>query len=90
MARREEWHKILDAEVQRWSSMSWRELESALSEGQVYEVEVDSKRYQVEVELLKNTEEYLHIYVGVDDGTLPASMFPVSSTFICPKSPPSR
>jgi hypothetical protein len=36
----------------------------------------------VEVELLENTETYLHVMVAVDDGTLPASMLPLTGTFI--------
>jgi hypothetical protein len=44
----------------------------------------------VEVELLENTEEYLHVMVGIDDGSLPASMFPVSQSFICRKAPARR
>ena len=87
MSRREEWRKVLDSEVKRWSAMSCAELTSALHEGQVYEVEVDAKRYQVEVELLENTEKYLHVMVSVDDGSLPASISPSTSTFICQKDP---
>jgi len=86
MSRREEWRKVLDSEVKRWSAMSCEELISALHEEQVYEVEVDSKKYQVEVELLENTEKYLNVLVSVDDGSLPASIFPSTATFICQKT----
>jgi hypothetical protein len=62
--------------------MSCDELVAALSDAQAYEVERESKTYQVEVELLENTAEYVHVMVGVDDGSLPASMLPLTETFI--------
>lgn len=75
MTRREQWRRVLDIEVQRWSAMTPEQLASALDKEQVYEVELDSKTYQVEVEMLKSTEECFHVMVAVDDGSLPA--FPV-------------
>lgn len=68
--------------------MSCEQLVSELDGGQVYEVEFDSKRYQVEVELFENTEKYLHVAVSVDDGSLPASISPLTGTFICQKALP--
>jgi hypothetical protein len=71
--------------MKRWSSMSCGQLVSELHEIQAYEVEFESKQYQVEVELLENTEKYLHVMVGVDDGSFPASISPLTQTFICQK-----
>ena len=85
MTRREQWRRVLDIELQRWSAMTPEQLASALNEECVYEVELDSKTYQVEVELLENTEEYLHVLVAVDDGSLPASLAPAAQSFICNK-----
>lgn len=85
MSRRKEWQKVLDSEVKRWSAMSCGQLVSELHEVQGYEVEFESKQYQVEVELLENTEKYLHVMVAVDDGSLPASVSPLTHSFICPK-----
>ena len=82
MGRRDEWRKVLDSEVARWSAMSYAQLVFELKELQAYEVELDSKRYQVEVELLENTENYLNVMVSVDDGSLPASLVPLTLTFI--------
>ena len=62
--------------------MSCEQLLSALAGGQVYEVEFTSGKYQVEVELLENTEKYVHVLVAVDDGTVPASLSPLTYTFI--------
>lgn len=88
MTRREEWQTILDTEVQRWSAMSCDELLSRLRELQAYTVERDAKAYQVEVQLLQNTETYLHVMVAVDDGSLPASLSPLTHTFIREKAAP--
>jgi hypothetical protein len=85
MTRREHWRRVLDIEVRRWSAMTPEQLASALDKEQVYEVELDSKTYQVEVEMLESTEEYLHVRVAVDDGSLPASIVPETQTFICNK-----
>ena len=85
MSRRAEWQKVLDAEIERWSAMSCEQLIAELREIRVYEVEVEARRYQVEVELLENTDEYVHVMVGVDDGSLPASISPSTKTFVCYK-----
>ena len=87
MNRRKEWQKVLDAEVRRWSAMSCEQLVSELHELQAYEVDLDSKTYTVEVELLENTEKYVHVIVAVDDGSLPASISPLTETFIREKLP---
>ena len=89
MSRRKEWQKVLDSEVKRWSAMSCGQLVSELHEVQAYEVELDSKQYQVEVELLENSEKYLQVMVAVDDGSLPASISPLTRTFICQKPLPT-
>jgi hypothetical protein len=86
MERRDQWRRVLDVEVRRWSAMTPDELACALEEEQVYEVELDSRRYQVEVEMLESTEEYFHVMVAVDDGSLPASMLPETRSFICNKN----
>jgi hypothetical protein len=86
MGRREEGRKVLDSEVKRWSAMSCDQLASELRDQQSYQVEFDSKQYQVEVQLLENTEQYLHVMVGVDDGSLPASLLPLTETFIRQKA----
>ena len=69
---RETWTPVLDAETKRWSAKSCAQLLHDLSEVQAYEVEVESRRYQVEVDLLENTAKYVHVMVAVDDGSLPA------------------
>ncbi len=78
---RKHWQPVLDAEIKRWSAKSCEQLLSELADAQAYEVEVESRKYQVEVELLENTEKYVHVLVAVDDGSLPASLFPLTKTF---------
>jgi hypothetical protein len=85
MNRREQWKRVLRTEVDRWSSMSCGEVLSELRNRDIYEVVDGSKRYQVEVLLLEDTPEYLHVSIAVDDGSLPASILPASETFLCRK-----
>src|SRR5262249_38274332 len=82
MKRRDLWRKVLAAEVQRWSSLSAEELVEKLSDIEGYEVTLDGKSYQVEVELLQDTPEHVQVMVAVDDGSLPASIVPVTEIFI--------
>ena len=82
MKRRERWHKVLQSEVARWSSKSCDQLRAELKDSKEYEVEFESVIHQVEVELLENTAAYVHVSVAVDDGTLPASICPASTSFI--------
>jgi len=89
MKRSKQWSKVLDLEVQRWSAMPYEELLSTLNHLQTYEIEMASTKYQVEVEILEKTDQYLHVMVAVDDGSLPASMFPSIRSFISRKQTPN-
>jgi hypothetical protein len=82
LKRREQWRPVLDAEVERWSAKSYEQLTAELTDVQVYEVMFNSKSHQVEVEILENTDKHLHVGVSVDDGSVPASFRPLSSSFI--------
>jgi hypothetical protein len=86
MSRREEWRKVLQAELRRWSSMSCDEVLAELRTRDVYELVANSKKYQVEVQLLEYKPEYLHVSIAVDDGSLPGSIHPESESFICRKA----
>jgi hypothetical protein len=66
--------------------MSCNDVLAELRARDVYEVVAESKQYQVEVELLENTPEYLHVIIAVDDGSLPASMRPECESFLCRKA----
>jgi hypothetical protein len=82
MKRREQWRPVLEAEVKKWSAKPWAELVTELANAQAYEIEFEGKAYQVEVQLLENTDRYVHVAVSVDDGSVPASFRPVSESFI--------
>jgi hypothetical protein len=88
MKRSKQWSKVLDLEVQRWSAIPYEELLSTLQHLHTYEIEMASTKYQVEVEILEKTDQYLHVMVAVDDGSLPASILPSCRTFICTKQGP--
>ena len=77
---------MLGAEVRHWSAIPYDKLILELRAPAVYEVERDSKMYQVEVEILSQTDSWVQVIVAVDDGTLPASIVPVTDVFICPKT----
>jgi hypothetical protein len=69
--------------------MSCSQLVSELPDGlRGYQVEFESKQYNVEVEILENTGQYLHVVVAVDDGSLPASIIPLCHSLILPKALP--
>jgi len=82
MKQREQWQPVLDAELARWSAKSSEQLLAELADVQAYEIEFDNKQYQVEVEILENTEKYVHVGVAVDDGGSPGAFRPLSSSFI--------
>jgi hypothetical protein len=80
--RRRQWRKVLDLEVQRLSLLTYAQLASELRDHRVYEVELDSNTYQIELEMLEATDSYVNVMVAVDDGSLPASILPLSHSFI--------
>jgi hypothetical protein len=80
--RREQWRPVLDAEVKTWNANSCEQLIAELRDVQAYQVEVEGKKYTVEVQLLENTDKYVHVCVDVDDGSIPPSFRPLSESFI--------
>lgn len=86
MGKRDEWQTIADAEAQLWSAKHCEQLITELHDEQNYSVEAGSKVYQVEVQLLENTNEYVHVAMSVDDGSLPWSIFPATQSFIRQKN----
>ena len=49
-----------------------------LEQPTVYEIEIQQKKYQVEVELLRDTGNHLEIMIAVDGGVLPRSLRPLT------------
>jgi hypothetical protein len=60
------------------------QLIATLHDTQAYEVEFESKQYNVEVELLEDTDKYIRVSLAVDDGSLPASIKPLTSKVVLP------
>jgi hypothetical protein len=85
MTDRKKWREVLEREVAFWSEKTYEQLVAELPSTKAYQVRVDSVEYNVEVELIENTESYIHVTVGVDDGRLPSAVFPVSDSFILKK-----
>jgi hypothetical protein len=80
--QQEEWRPVLEAEIKRWSETSLGRLISTLVNVQTYEVKFGAKPYQIEAELLENTDSLIHVGVSVDDGHFWRAMRPLSSSFI--------
>jgi hypothetical protein len=53
------WRAVLEAEVERWSAMPLGEAITRLEQPTVYEIEIQQKKYQMEVELLRDTGNHL-------------------------------
>ena len=87
LSRRQQCRPVLEAEVKRWSSMPWEKLVSELADEQNYEVTIESTTYQVEVTLVENTDDYVHVLVSVDDGGFLGFLLPLSNTFVIEKHP---
>jgi len=82
MSRREAWRKALQGEVRRWSAMSAENLVAELAKPRAYEIEIETRKYQVEVELVEDTAHYVHVSVAVDDGSLPWAILPLTHGFL--------
>jgi hypothetical protein len=86
MDRRREMQSILDQEAARWSEISAEQLLNELAEEKNYQVESNGKTYQLEVQLLEDKADYVHVLVSVDDGRLPYSIKPLCHGFIQKKA----
>ena len=63
------------------------EMIARLARVAVYEIEIQQKKYQVEVELLRDTGNHLQIMIAVDDGVLPRSLRPLTQIILREKFP---
>ncbi len=84
--RRKDMEHALSAESDRWSSMSPEQLIIELRESQNYQIVIGPQTYQFEIDLLENTDTYVHVGIAVDDGRLPYSIKPLCDSFIKQKS----
>ncbi|MFZ0305360.1 MAG: hypothetical protein WAL75_21905 [Terracidiphilus sp.] len=85
MSDRKKSRGVLEGEAALWSKKTPDQIIAELPETKAYQIRVESVEYNVEVELLENTESYIHFAIGVEDGRLPSAIFPVSDSFILKK-----
>jgi hypothetical protein len=62
--------------------MTGERLLRALPDTHPYEIKSTGRTYQAEVQILKNTDDYIHVAVAVDDGHFFSALRPASDSFI--------
>jgi hypothetical protein len=73
--------RCLEHELDEWTMTPFDELKAKLKDVCAYERGEPPNQYQVEVQLLESTPEYVHVWIGVDSGTLRAFK-PLSASFL--------
>ena len=68
MASKVELEAALRQEVDRWAAKSYDALREELRDVVAYQRGHGESCHQFEVQLLEDTEEYVHVSIGVDDG----------------------
>ena len=79
---RQAWREILGEEIERWSSKPYEQVLTELGDLDVYEVRRGDTVFQVEIEILTTTADYVQVSIAVDDGVLPQAIFPASRSFV--------
>ena len=82
MNQRESWQKVLDSETLKWSTRSCEQLMSELPDERVYRVESDGASYEVSVQILERTDQYVQVMVSVNGGGFWGFIHPLSDTFV--------
>ncbi len=72
----------LELEIDRWCKKSPEELIEALNFPVAYEQGAGEEWRQVEVQLLENTDDYVHVGMAVDDGSEELSRCPLTTSFL--------
>ena len=79
--KREDLGSFLHAEVDKWSAKSYAALREDLKKG--YAKADPGMQYHVEVQLLEDRQDYVHVYVGVCSDRVKWSCFhPLSASFL--------
>lgn len=74
--------QVLGRELAAWSALTCQELRERVPGGLSYETGAGAGRVQVELEILEDEPEYVHVCVTVSDLSTPLAKQPVSSSFI--------
>jgi hypothetical protein len=73
---------LLKAEVEKWSARTMEDLRKALGKGP-YTDALSKSHFHVEVDLLEDSDDYIHVSVAVCHPDVPWScMHPLSRSFI--------
>lgn len=81
----DELRRCLDHEVATWHRRSYSTLRKDLERLVTYTCGEGSSRYEVEVRLLKNESEYVHVGIAIDDGH--RAYRPLCHSFVVYKEP---
>ena len=76
---------VLNREIDKYSKLSYGEL-LALDDNISYYSEYAGGEYQIEINILEKENDYVHISVAVDDGSLSRSFAPLCSSFLVYKN----
>lgn len=79
-AKRRQWQPVLEAELKKWQRERPSELRVALGRPVCYEA---AGGLQIEAQIVEETPQFIHVLLSVDDGSLPASLLPLSANFFC-------
>jgi hypothetical protein len=71
----------LERELDEWTRLPFDELKTRLKDECADERKEAPDQYQVEVEMLESTPEYVHVSIGVDSGRL-RSFKPLSTSLM--------
>jgi hypothetical protein len=74
--------RLLTAEVEYWSGLSYDQLIEELFDVVAYPGESKELAHQFEIQLLEQEPDYVHVCVSVDDGTLRMALTPLTHSFI--------
>jgi hypothetical protein len=75
--KREELRPYLEREVEKWSAKSYESLREELKAGNGNYADCESqKEYHLEVDLLEDRDDYVHVSVGVCSEKVRLELFP--------------
>ena len=81
--KREDLKPYLDREVAKWSAKSYQTLREELRDGNFADAANPASQYHLEVDLLENRDDYVHVMVSVCSERVGWSCFhPVNRTFL--------
>lgn len=80
--RRSELLKFLEDEVAAWASKKYKELKVELATPVSYETEREGRKYTVEVQVIEDTPDYIHVSLDVDDGSIVRTVLPLVKSFL--------